>query len=341
MSAKEVKRRRGTKAQNDAFTGADGELTVDSTKHRVRVHDASLAGGYSLLNANDIQNQAGVMGIVGGSANAITLTNDPPALSLTNLRVLFKATANNTGATTLTVDGLGAVAFRKFSGSSLVALSGGEIKNGFIYEAIHDGTYFQLGSGGGGGGVVINRTVYTSSGTHYANPNLLYADVEVQAGGGGSRSGSGGAGGAGGTSSLGSILIANGGAGGATGTSQSLGGTATGGDINIQGQNGAVYTVSSSTENMYLGGSSFLGFGAHGIRQNGQNYGGGASNAQIGGGSASNGAGGGYCRKIITKASFGVSQTVTVGASGAAGSGSPTGAIGAPGVVIITEYCSG
>ncbi len=350
MSAKEVKRRRGTKTQNDSFTGADGELTIDSTKHRVRVHDAVLAGGYSLLNANDIQNQAGVMGTVGGTANAITLTNDPVALSLTNLRVLFKATADNSGATTVTVDSLTTKNIYKASGGSVVALSGGEIKNGLIYELIYDGTQFQLGSGGGGGGVVVKRQVFTSSGTYTPDANMLYADVEIVGGGGGSGGGAGG-GGSGGNTTFGSILTANGGGGGrvfSSGVSTpTAGGSASGGDVNITGGSSDC-SPTGSTLYIGKGGSSVLGQGgastASGATSglSGTGYGAGASSAPFNtSNTAGSGGAGGYCRKVISKATIGASQTVTIGAAGSAGAFSSFGgAAGTAGVCIVTEYCS-
>jgi microcystin-dependent protein len=37
--------RRGTRAQNDAFTGAAGEISVDTDANNLRVHDGSTAGG--------------------------------------------------------------------------------------------------------------------------------------------------------------------------------------------------------------------------------------------------------------------------------------------------------
>lgn len=43
-----VQLHRGTTAQNDAYTGLEGELTVDTEKHTVRVHDGSTVGGYSV-----------------------------------------------------------------------------------------------------------------------------------------------------------------------------------------------------------------------------------------------------------------------------------------------------
>jgi len=39
---------RGTEAQNDAFTGAIGELTMDTTNNEIRIHDGSTAGGHKI-----------------------------------------------------------------------------------------------------------------------------------------------------------------------------------------------------------------------------------------------------------------------------------------------------
>ena len=43
-----VQLHRGTTAQNDAYTGLEGELTVDTEKHTVRVHDGTTAGGHAV-----------------------------------------------------------------------------------------------------------------------------------------------------------------------------------------------------------------------------------------------------------------------------------------------------
>ena len=50
-----VQFRRGTTAQNDAFTGAVGEISVDTDKDTLRVHDGSTAGGFEVLTANATQ----------------------------------------------------------------------------------------------------------------------------------------------------------------------------------------------------------------------------------------------------------------------------------------------
>ena len=44
--------RRGNSTQNDAFTGAAGELTIDTTEKTIRIHDGTAAGGSSLIPAN-------------------------------------------------------------------------------------------------------------------------------------------------------------------------------------------------------------------------------------------------------------------------------------------------
>lgn len=43
--ATQVKRRRGTAEENNAFTGAEGEITVDLTNKTLRVHDGETQGG--------------------------------------------------------------------------------------------------------------------------------------------------------------------------------------------------------------------------------------------------------------------------------------------------------
>ncbi len=76
---------------------------------------------------------------VGGTANAITLTNTTPISGYTaGNGYTFTATAANSGATTVNVDGKGALSV--VSGSALNALAGGEIVNGASYNLYDDGT---------------------------------------------------------------------------------------------------------------------------------------------------------------------------------------------------------
>jgi hypothetical protein len=51
---KQLQLRRGTSTQHSTFTGAEGEVTVDTTNYTLVVHDGSTAGGYSLIKSSAI-----------------------------------------------------------------------------------------------------------------------------------------------------------------------------------------------------------------------------------------------------------------------------------------------
>jgi hypothetical protein len=55
--ATQVQYRRGTNAQNTAFTGALGEITVDTTNGTLRVHDAITAGGSNIATVAYVTSQ--------------------------------------------------------------------------------------------------------------------------------------------------------------------------------------------------------------------------------------------------------------------------------------------
>jgi hypothetical protein len=57
----EVKIRRGTTAEHATFTGAVGEITVDTDKKVVVVHDGATAGGNPQDNAERIKSKAVVV----------------------------------------------------------------------------------------------------------------------------------------------------------------------------------------------------------------------------------------------------------------------------------------
>ena len=44
--ATQVQFRRGTATQNNNFTGANGELSVNLSNYSIRLHDGVTAGGY-------------------------------------------------------------------------------------------------------------------------------------------------------------------------------------------------------------------------------------------------------------------------------------------------------
>lgn len=55
---KQVQFRRGNKAQNDEFTGAVGEISINQESQAIRVHDGSTVGGFELARA-DLSNVSG------------------------------------------------------------------------------------------------------------------------------------------------------------------------------------------------------------------------------------------------------------------------------------------
>lgn len=75
--------RRGNTAQNDAFLGANGEITIDAQLHMVRLHDGVTVGGHIISgyagSKGDIgyTGSQGPLGYVGSQGpNKISLLED-------------------------------------------------------------------------------------------------------------------------------------------------------------------------------------------------------------------------------------------------------------------------
>ena len=79
LVATQVKRRRGTNDENDAFAGAEGEITVDLTNKELRVHDGSgKTGGFRIGRHTD-------------RTNCITECSQDIILELNNGTLILKA----------------------------------------------------------------------------------------------------------------------------------------------------------------------------------------------------------------------------------------------------------
>ncbi|SOC40100.1 tail collar domain [Rhizobium subbaraonis] len=90
-----------------------------------------------------------------GTANGIAVSAPTPFSALANgLRVAFRASNNNSAATSLNVNSLGSKPVVKFTTSGETALSGGEVKIGGIYEVV----YSTLLNGGAGAWLLLNPT---------------------------------------------------------------------------------------------------------------------------------------------------------------------------------------
>lgn len=68
----EVKFRRGTSAEHSSFTGANGEITIDTTIKTLRVHDGVTTGGVRIAKYSDLGSAANLENI---STNVIPSAN--------------------------------------------------------------------------------------------------------------------------------------------------------------------------------------------------------------------------------------------------------------------------
>lgn len=118
-----------------------------------------ITGGRNQLTACTITTGTTTAYICNGSAQSPTR---PPISTLTGagwlgLVLQFIPNATNTGASTVNLDGLGAVTIQKLSSGSLAAVASGDLVAGVPFLLRYNGTVFVMdpgtGSGGGGGGV--------------------------------------------------------------------------------------------------------------------------------------------------------------------------------------------
>ena len=117
-------------------------LRLDSNQNPVEVlkYNTTAPAGWSR-----VQTQF-TYGVGAGAANVYTLTLTPASPGVnqayrTGVSYVFVASVLNTGASTLSVDGLAAKAITKFGTVPLVA---GDIRAGQVCVVVYDGTRFQL-----------------------------------------------------------------------------------------------------------------------------------------------------------------------------------------------------
>ena len=138
----ELKMRRDVEGDIDAMTPAEGESIYDITNKRLRVGDGSTAGGLHLSAAADLTKQTFVYAAASGT-DTLTLTLAPAIASYTTgLKCSFKAASNNTGTTTIAINGLAAKTIKKNDGAD--DLEADDLVSGVIYDIVYDGTNFQI-----------------------------------------------------------------------------------------------------------------------------------------------------------------------------------------------------
>ena len=116
--AKLLKLRRGTTAQHSSFTGAEGEVTIDTTKDTAVVHDGSTAGGKPLAK-EDMSNvsSASIAGQLGNSS----LSNS----KLTDSGVTAGTVGSSTAIPVVTVNSKGII-----TNTSTTAVDSTKIQSG-------------------------------------------------------------------------------------------------------------------------------------------------------------------------------------------------------------------
>ena len=149
----QVQYRRGTGAQNDSFTGALAEITVDTTNGTLRVHDGITAGGSNIATVDYVDNAISSL-----SANSITDGTSSVTIIATNgniranvggstVQLLSSGGANVTGYVTATGNITGN--FILGNGSQLTGIDATSIQSGTSnVRVLSSGGNVSVGVGG-------------------------------------------------------------------------------------------------------------------------------------------------------------------------------------------------
>ena len=165
----QVQFRRGTTTQNNSFTGAVGELSVDTTLDTVRVHDGSTAGGHRLAKYSEITT-GDITAVVAGTGLSGGATSGSATVALSHLG-LESLSDPNDDQIIFWDDSAGATAFLDI-GSGL-AISGTTLSSSITQYANSDVESYLSGGTGvtfSSGAISIGQAVATSS-------NVTFADV--------------------------------------------------------------------------------------------------------------------------------------------------------------------
>lgn len=145
--AVQVKRRRGNTAAHAAFTGAAGELTVNTDTWRVHSHDGATVGGHPLALVADLAVECTD---TSSAANAIVVaSNSGPTAAVDGMMLLITVAKTSTGGVTIAYNGAAAIAL--VSGTGGVLTPGALQAGGLILVMYRStlGKYVLLANHGG------------------------------------------------------------------------------------------------------------------------------------------------------------------------------------------------
>jgi len=174
----------------------DMNALADATDGAIKTVDTKLSQHTSDVTANTKW-----LGIVGGTANALTANFDGLTSYKDGMGISFVAKSDSTGAVTIIINGLGAIPLKKSSGTAV-----SNLKAGGVYTLRYSGTAFFLQGESGGDPVANGTQTFSTPGTYsFTVPEgvtrIFYRMWGAGGGGGGSSANrpsvGGGGGGAG------------------------------------------------------------------------------------------------------------------------------------------------
>ena len=170
-----VQFRRGTTAQNDAFTGAVGELSIDTQKDTLRVHDGSTAGGFELLQRN-LTNQTIGGNMIPDTDSAYDLgspTNKWRSLYISGQTIYIgDATISASGTTVVLPSG------------STIAGAGSLLDSAAALALLSGGTGITYNSGTGEFTTTDSEIVHDNLSGFVADEHVAHSSVSITAGAG-------------------------------------------------------------------------------------------------------------------------------------------------------------
>ena len=172
----QVQWRRGTTTQHNSFTGAAGEVTVDTTLDTLRVHDGSTAGGIRIAKFSEITT-GDITAVVAGTGLSGGATSGSATLNLSHLG-LESLSDPNDDQIVFWDDSAGATAFLDI-GSGL-AISGTTLSSSITQYADSDARgAVSVTDSGGDGSLAYNSSTGVIT---YTGPSASEVRAHISAG---------------------------------------------------------------------------------------------------------------------------------------------------------------
>lgn len=163
---------------NDGQTTPVANLPM-ATFHHTNVGNATARTDYAAAGQVQDSSLQWLTSVAGTDTITASISPSPSAYTA-GQTYRFVASATNTGAVTLNINGLGAKSITK---DGAAALTAGEIRSGAVVEVTYDGTQFQAAKTSLGR--LLNVQVFTANGTYTPTAGMQNCIIYCQGGGGG------------------------------------------------------------------------------------------------------------------------------------------------------------